>query len=174
MGREETASRKRVRDFCFMYQMDAQTLLDRATLLLSSYRNICYTSCLDNEECTDSVFEEKKPIDIVLFLEELDPHMDQTVFIRTVRERTDKNWIIEMVESALAKVNKMPNDGELYFEILNKRYVIQIPYNEPEMLEMLNISRARYYDKRWEAMVIFGLCFWGSVIPQTKKMLTAS
>ena len=49
MGREETASRKRVRDFCFMYQMDAQTLLDRATLLLSSYRNICYTSCLDNE-----------------------------------------------------------------------------------------------------------------------------
>ena len=163
MSREKTSSRMMVRNYCKVYQMDAETLLGRAELLLRSYRHIF-----------EETFEEKKPIDVILFLENLDPSMNKTEFVRSVKEGTDKNWLIEMVEQAMTKVHKTPIEGDLYFDLLSKRYIIKSPYSEMEILEELSLSRARYYDKRWEALVMFGVCFWGGVLPNMKKTLMAS
>ena len=174
MGREDTTSRRMIREFCAIYQLDAKVLLNRSELLLESYRKICFARCLDDEEYEDEEMEEKKPIDVVLFLENLDPTMSQVEFVNEIQDLADKNWIVEMVESAMVKLHKTPVSGELYFELINKRYIIQLPYTEPEMLERLNLGRARYYDRRWEALVMFGLCFWGSVLPKMKKMLEIS
>ncbi len=174
MSREKTSSRMMVRNYCKVYQMDAETLLGRAELLHRSYRHICFTGCLDNEEYFEETFEEKKPIDVILFLENLDPSMNKTEFVRSVKEGTDKNWLIEMVEQAMTKVHKTPIEGDLYFDLLSKRYIIKSPYSEMEILEELSLSRARYYDKRWEALVMFGVCFWGGVLPNMKKTLMAS
>ena len=127
-----------------------------------------------NEEYFEETFEEKKPIDVILFLENLDPSMNKTEFVRSVKEGTDKNWLIEMVEQAMTKVHKTPIEGDLYFDLLSKRYIIKSPYSEMEILEELSLSRARYYDKRWEALVMFGVCFWGGVLPNMKKTLMAS
>ena len=97
--------------------------------------------------------------------------MDQKDFVRTIRERADKNWIKEIVESAMIKVQEFPEYGKLYYEVLNKRFVVQWGYSEPEIYSTLCIERSRYYDRRREAVTVFGLCLWGSVIPNLIKEL---
>ena len=53
MGREDTTSRRMIREFCAIYQLDAKVLLSRSELLLESYRKICFARCLDDEEYED-------------------------------------------------------------------------------------------------------------------------
>ena len=42
---------------------------------------------------------------------------------------------------------------------------------ESEMLEMLNLERSRYYDKKKEAIMVFGLALWGAELPKVKEFL---
>ncbi len=170
MGREDTFARDTIHDLCYAYCMDEKTLFKRADMLLNSYRRICFATYLDDEE-EETLFE-KSPLDLILFLEEVDPSMNSKDFVRAVRERANRKWIIEMVDSALTKVQETPLYGAQYFDLLNKRYIIQVNYTEPDLLVALHLERSRYYDKRWEAVVMFGLCFWGSVIPRMKKTLS--
>jgi hypothetical protein len=39
------------------------------------------------------------------------------------------------------------------------------------MLEILNLERSRYYDRKKEAIMIFGLSLWGDAIPKLKVFL---
>ena len=38
---------------------------------------------------------------------------------------------------------------------------------------MLKLERSRYYDKQKEAILVFGLAFWGTAIPKYKKFIEA-
>jgi hypothetical protein len=42
------------------------------------------------------------------------------------------------------------------------------------MLEILNLERSRYYDRKKEAIMIFGLSLWGDAIPKLKVFLDES
>ena len=171
MGRKNTSARATISDLCYSYRLDEQWLFNCAFLLLDSYRKLCYTCYLDNDECDESDYSEKNPREAIDFLVNMETDMDQKDFVRTIRERADKNWIKEIVESAMIKVQEFPEYGKLYYEVLNKRFVVQWGYSEPEIYSTLCIERSRYYDRRREAVTVFGLCLWGSVIPNLIKEL---
>ncbi len=39
------------------------------------------------------------------------------------------------------------------------------------MLELLQIERSTFYDRKREAILVFGLAMWGGAIPQLKTFL---
>ena len=39
------------------------------------------------------------------------------------------------------------------------------------MLEMLQIERSVYYDRKKEATLVFGIALWGTVMPKLSMML---
>ena len=39
------------------------------------------------------------------------------------------------------------------------------------MLEVLNMERSTYYDRKKEAILLFGLSLWGTAIPKLKDFL---
>ena len=57
--------------------------------------------------------------------------------------------------------------GDLYFELLSKFYLSKFKYGETEMLEMLNMERSTYYDRKKEAILVFAWALWGTVLPRT-------
>ena len=47
-------------------------------------------------------------------------------------------------------------------------------YRESEMLEVLNMERSTYYDRKKEAILLFGLSLWGTAIPKLKDFLESA
>lgn len=71
----------------------------------------------------------------------------------------------------MSRVYEFPDGGNLFYDILNKAYLWKNKCTESEMLEMLNLERSRYYDKKNEAIMVFGLALWGAELPKVKEFL---
>ena len=169
MGRDNTIAREMMRDLCYTYHMEEKTVFDKAALLLKAYRKICYSSYLDDDNVADLDSEDKALVEAVCLLENFEPGKVGQSLVRDLRDRNVKSWIIQAIESAMIKVQEFPEMGRLYFDILTKRFIVQIKYAESDISGLLCLERSRYYDHRYEATVVFGVCLWGSVLPKMKK-----
>ena len=83
----------------------------------------------------------------------------------------DTRWMVELVDSAMIQVKEFPATGEEYFEILSKFFLGKFKYSEADLLDVLKMERSRYYDRKKEAILIFGLALWGTVLPKVKIIL---
>ena len=79
--------------------------------------------------------------------------------------------MIELVDTAMIQVKEFPDCGERYFEILSKYYLSKFKYCESELLEVLQLERSSYYDRKKEAILVFGLALWGTVLPKLSNIL---
>ncbi len=70
----------------------------------------------------------------------------------------------------MVKTKEFPHGGDTFFEIISKCYLTRWKYTEKEMLEILNMDRSRFYDKKKEAIMIFGICLFGNAIPKFRKI----
>ncbi len=68
--------------------------------------------------------------------------------------------MIELVDSAMLKVKEFPYNGDLYFENLSRCYLDKFKYTESEILDLLSMERSTYYDRKKEAIYVFGISLW--------------
>lgn len=107
----------------------------------------------------------------LLYLEEFAPDVERERFEAKVKTLFETRWMIELVDTAMIRVKEFPYGGDQYFEILSKCYLTKWKYTESDMLDILNMERSRFYDRKKEAIYIFGLSLWGGAIPKLKTFL---
>ena len=95
-------------------------------------------------------------------------------FEERIRSLFETKWIIELVDMAMLKIREYPDKGALYCEIISKAFLNRFKYRESEMLEVLNMERSTYYDRKKEAILLFGLSLWGTAIPKLKDFLESA
>ena len=44
-------------------------------------------------------------------------------------------------------------------------------YTESDLLELLSIERSTYYDRKKEAVYVFGISLWGDALPKMMKFI---
>ena len=54
-----------------------------------------------------------------------------------------------------------------YYQELPHRF----SYTERELLELLNMERSTFYDRKKEAIMLLGVSLWGYAIPQFKGII---
>ena len=59
----------------------------------------------------------------------------------------------------------------LYFNIINRKYIIKYESSDYKLLESLGIERTTYYKRKKEAVNLLGTILWGYVIPEMMKSL---
>ena len=91
--------------------------------------------------------------------------VDQLNFESRLESLQVSRRILEMVNRALVLLRSYPDNGERYFDIINKMYIINYKYNESEMLEYLNIGRTTFYKDKKQAVKMLGVILWGFIIP---------
>lgn len=173
MCRRKTYSMQTIETMCASENIEPEDLFAKTKLLLGSYRRVCWAvlgSCrTENEEgyciCDDSV---KQALD---YLKTYPPTENRSVFERNLRMLFDSRWMVELVDSAMIQVKEFPDNGERYFEILSKYYLSKFKYCESELLEVLQLERSAYYDRKKEAVLAFGLALWGTVLPRIECFL---
>ena len=91
---------------------------------------------------------------------------------------SSKNNVIYLMlpngDKHMLKIREYPDKGALYCEIISKAYLNRFKYRESEMLEVLNMERSTYYDRKKEAILLFGLSLWGTAIPKLKDFLESA
>lgn len=164
MGRKNSLAKNSIQMLCVMQHLDEQNLYERSKLLLSIYRNVCWTACdraamlrEEAEYCYGRELEEG-----LLYLNDFAPTVEREKFEETVKSLFQTKWLVELVDSAMVKMRDFPYSPQLYFDIVFKCYLSRFRYTEPELLETLRMERSTYYDRKKEAIKIFGVLseFW--------------
>ena len=173
MSRKNTEAWSAIHSMCNMQNLDEASLYQKSKLLLNIYRRVCWTTI----GRADYVAEEmclycgSDLDDALIYLEEFAPDVEKERFESKVKTLFETRWMIELVDTAMLRVKEFPYGGDQYFEILSKCYLTKWRYSESDMLDILNMERSRFYDRKKEAIYVFGLSLWGGAIPQLKTFL---
>lgn len=176
MSRNNTQALHSIRMMCRMQQVDEKVLYDRSRLILSIYRDVCWSTMGRAEEVYDDLICTcGTSLDgALIYLETFVPNEARERFEEKIRSLFETKWIIELVDNAMGRIREYPCRGDLYCEILSKCYLSRFKYKEAEMLEIMDMERSTYYDRKKEAVMLFGLSLWGNAIPMLKEFLATA
>ena len=111
--------------------------------------------------------------DALVYLEEFAPDIERSEFEHRVSNLFENKWMIDLIDKAMSKVYDYYNNGRLYHEILSKSYLTAFRYTESELLEILNLERSTFYDRKKEAVMLLGIALWGYAIPVFRGIFDA-
>jgi hypothetical protein len=153
--------------------MDPACYQAKAKLLLGSYRHVCWASFGSFSHVADAdYFVCDEEIDHALdYLMNFPPDEDKRLFEQKLKALFDSKWMIDLVDNAMIQVKEFPYVGELYFELLSKFYLSKLKYGEAELLEIFQLERSTYYERKRESLLVFALAFWGTILPKTISMI---
>ena len=173
MCRKKSTAMQSIATICSVQNFDADELQAKAKLLLGSYRHVCWSAFgVCQHDANDSFcvcdIEIQKAIN---YLYSFPPAEEKDVFERNLQALFDPRWLVELVDSAMLQVKEFPKTGDKYFTILSKFYLSKFKFAEPDLLEILQMERSKYYDLKKEAVLVFGLALWGTVLPKIQSII---
>lgn len=155
--------------------IERESVVHKTKLLLKIYRPVVWsTSNRAFEVCESAeMYCSKTMVETLEYLANYAPEVEQERFSERVCSLFETQWLISIIDHAMNKIYEYPDNGKLYHEILSKQYLTVCKYSEQEMLELLNLERSTYYDKKKEALELFAISLWGYTIPSMRGIFTA-
>jgi hypothetical protein len=150
--------------------IEKEDVLHKTKLLLKIYRSVVWSAssrALEVRE-TAEIYCSRTMEEALEYLANYAPEFEQDRFSEKVKSLFETQWLIALVDNAMNKIYDYPDNGKQYHEILSKQYLTVCKYSEFEMLELLNLERSTYFDKKKEAIELFAICLWGYTIPSMR------
>jgi len=163
----------RIHTMCELQKVDEDLMYQRAKRVLGIYRDVCWAAVNRTEHIPDEMFDycSRDLESALVYLEEFAPDKEKEQFEDRVRTLFETRWMLNMIDSAMLMIKEYPKYGDIYFEILSKCYLTRFAYSESEILELMDIERSRFYNRKKEAVMLFGCLFWGTALPKVKYYL---
>ena len=157
MSRKNTGAWKAIHSMCEMQDINEEALYQKAKMLLSIYRRVCWSTVGRAEAVSEDIccYCGSDVDGALIYLETFAPDEQKARFEVRIQSLFESRWMMEMMEGAMSRVYEFPDGGNLFYDILNKAY----------------LERSRYYDKKKEAIMVFGLALWGAELPKVKEFL---
>lgn len=173
MSRKNTQALNSIQRICQIQKLEMGDVYARAKLLLSIYRDVCWSAAIRAEDLEENLicYCSGQLTDALAYLETFAPQEKKVEFEERVQGLFETKWMIELVDSAMLKVKEFPHNGELYFEIISRCYLDTFRYTESDLLTMLAIERSSFYDRKKEAIYVFGISLWGDALPKMMKFM---
>lgn len=173
MSRRNTQALNSIQRICQIQKLSMDDVYARARLLLSIYRDVCWSTAVRAEDLEDNLicYCSGDLSDALVYLETFAPVEKKVQFEERVQSLFETRWMIELVDSAMIKVREFPYNGNLYFEILSRCFLDKFKYTESDLLELLSMERRTYYDRKKEAIYVFGISLWGDALPKMMKFI---
>lgn len=136
--------------------------------MLKQYRDVV----LSKEDQTFDVIEQVDSFGNVTFVEAMKSffkfgyEMDNKELSSTKFTQFEIQWIKALFELSMDKLYTYPENGKLYYEIINKQYFSNSDVSDNEMSKMLGIVRSTYFRKKKKAIEMFTVCLWVCIIPE--------
>lgn len=72
--------------------------------------------------------------------------------------------LFELTNLSMEKVRSFRTEGKLFAEILSHLYFDEKPLRDKDLERNLHLSHATYYRKKKNAIMLFGVYFWGLIL----------
>lgn len=167
MGRYDTVAWQRILALCTIYGVDKNGLKKKSKKILSLYSDLVV---LKKEQDEFDYLYPSHPMDYLKALDILDSiNPDQGIhdLAITLYDHIKEEWFTEIVEESISKLREFP-DGDLYSGIINQYYLSRFVQDDETIAHELRVEYSRLYDRKREAMIMFGLCLWHYVIPRKR------
>ena len=176
MGRKNSEAWNSIHALCNTQELDEKQIYEKAKLLLGIYRRVCWSTIGRAEAVNEDVcYYYGNDLDgALIYLETFAPEKEKQRFEARIRTLFETRWMMELVEQAMVRVKEFPDNGDQYYDILFNFYLSRLKYTESDMLDILNMERSRYYDRKKEAIMVFGIALWGTSIPKMREFLKNS
>ena len=171
MSRNDGGTWGIIHGYCVWKEWKEEEDYEKTKKILKLYRSVCWAT----KNRADAAREENEMLcgtgldAALIYLEAFAPYKMQEQFENRIGSLFQTRWLIERVEETVCRVKEYPGLGTLYYDILFRAYFSFFPYTESEILEELHIERSRYYDRKKEAIFLFGILFWGEILPETRE-----
>ena len=152
--------------------LDVNTIYAKSQLLLCSYRRICWSVQNDAYYLMDESCHYGEDYTAALaYLMEFAPDVQREKFEYRIQNLMESEHWIQLIDLAIERVRTFYKRGDLYAELLSKNYLTGVVYRVDEIIESLGLERSVYYNRRQEAVLLFGYALWAIVIPREKKVV---
>ena len=166
--RHETPTTRRCRQQLNALCLDKYTAFHKAKLILEIYRDVVWALIEEIRDMRHTAYElgEENLESDLRCLAEFAPDAKFAEFGARVCELTQSKMSVDAVDRALVKLRGYPENGELYFEILTKRYVCNDYRPKSKLFDALCMERSVFYDRKKEAVHLFPVCLFGYMLPE--------
>lgn len=142
----------------------------KADLLLRLYRKVSWSVSDSLEDLTVCSCESSDNIvEALSCLLEFVPEKDMETFRSKALAALQTKALVELIETSVAKLRDYPDNGHVYYSILELKYLNFFRFTEDEILEQLDMERSTYYRKKKEATMLLGYILFGLVMPEFVK-----
>lgn len=173
MSRKNTKAIKSINRMYEQLELNSNEILHKTKLLLSIYRDVVWATLNEAEYISDEIYYFGDDLtNALVYLEEFASDINKSEFEARISSLFENKWMIDLIDKAMTKVYEYYNNGKLYHEILSKCYLTSFKYTEAELLEILNLERSTYYDRKKEAIMLLGVSLWEYAIPYFKGIFT--
>ena len=148
--------------------LDVLTIYERSKALLEIYRNVVWSL----KNTADSMIYETqetygKDLDeALIYLSTFAPEFKRQDFESGVSHLFESKWLIEIIDKSLVKIKDYPEFGEIYSAILMRCYLGKTKTKDAACMQMLNLERSCYYQRKREAITLLGVSLWGFELPR--------
>lgn len=146
-----------------------------AKLLLKLYRKVSF-HVQDRIQMKDQeVYASRRQHleDLVISFLEVDTDVDVRKLEESLIDINVSLSLLELMDLSLERLSRYPNDGELYTEILRRRYFTQEARTCEQLLIVHNMSRSTYFRYLNKATEAFGNMLFGYALPDVIEALQA-
>ena len=169
MGRKDTIVAKTIQKMYEQLHLDREDIFYKTKMLLGVYRDVVWITLNRSEGLNEELFYYGDNLNSALvYLEQFAPDIERQEFENRVCSLFENKWMIDLIDTAMGKIYDYHHNGKLYHEILSKSYLTAFRYTESELLELLNMERSTFYDRKKEAIMLLGISLWGYTIPYFK------
>lgn len=166
MGRKDTVAAKSIHKMYEQLQLNQEDIFCKTKMLLRVYRDVVWITLNKSKRINEELMYYGDDLNSALvYLELFAPDIEKQEFESRISSLFENKWMVELIDTAMVKTYDYHNNGKLYHEILSKSYLTAFRYTESELLELLNMERSTFYDRKKEAIMLLGVSLWGYAIP---------
>ena len=169
MGRKDTLAAKSIRKMYEQLNLNQSDIFSKTKLLLGVYRDVVWITLSESARVNEELAYYGEELDSAfVYLELFAPDTEKQEFESRISALFENKWMVDLIDTAKAKIYDCHNNGRLYHEIISKSYLTAFRYTESELLDLLNMERSTFYDRKKEAVMLLGVSLWGYAIPYFK------
>ena len=123
MGRKDTLAAKSIRKMYEQLNLNQSDIFSKTKLLLSVYRDVVWITLSESARVNEELVYYGEELDSALvYLELFAPDTEKQEFESRISALFENKWMVDLIDTAMAKIYDYHNNGRLYHEIISKSY----------------------------------------------------
>lgn len=122
-----------------------------------------------DQECKEST--NKKLTELINTMVDIDPRINQKRLNSRLQSIEESKSILDFIDLSMFQLKSYPDNGERYFEILDRVYIKRTTKSIEKLAEFYHVSRSTMYREKNKAIKMFGVILWGFLYEEAKDKM---